>query len=189
MLRDGRTATLRRLTEADFPSAYELHLAEVASGEGQIRTAAEKFATLEEFAEKLRPWVSGEHSGWHGLLLVAVLSGRVVGEGRVRRHPYRRIRHNGTISVGVHLEYQGQGVGRALMNAMIEWSREHSFADAARREGGVTRLDLAVFAENTRAIALYHSLGFTTIGRRTGYIRMEDGRMVDDFEMELSLGE
>ena len=50
---------------------------------------------------------------------------------------------------------------RPVMESMIGWARERSFVNPSTRAGGVTRLELCVFADNHRAITLYESLGFT----------------------------
>lgn len=185
--KDGREITIRRVREADFESARETTAALLAAGVGQIRSPDEMPPSAEEFRESMLPWISGDHAGYKGLYVVALLGARVVGSGRVRRPAFKRLRHNGNLGLGVHPMFHGLGIGRALMTAMIDWARNHSFVHPERRSGGLTRLDLYVFADNHRAIRLYESLGFTRIGVRHGYIRKEDGSVLDDFLMELLL--
>lgn len=64
-------------------------------------------------------------------------------------------------NVAVAPEYRGYGIGRALMEGLIQfcWSR------------GVTRATLEVRRSNTVAQSLYTSLGFTVAGVRKGYYR------------------
>jgi ribosomal-protein-alanine N-acetyltransferase len=62
-------------------------------------------------------------------------------------------------SVAVKLVERRSGVGRALCESVIGWSREQ----------GATEIDLEVRASSSAAIALYGALGFTPNGRRTGY--------------------
>lgn len=50
---------------------------------------------------------------------------------------------------------QGQGIGRLLMDAAVEWAREQS----------VSSLELGVFEFNEAAIAFYQHLGFQTTKR------------------------
>jgi [ribosomal protein S18]-alanine N-acetyltransferase len=57
------------------------------------------------------------------------------------------------------------GAGRCLLDAAI----------AAISEAGARRLFLEVAVDNTAAIALYLSFGFTEEGRRKGYYRTADG--------------
>ncbi len=84
-----------------------------------------------------------------------------------------RRRHVMMLGLSVAPEAQGQGVGRALMGAMLDY---------ADRWGHVLRLELQVYADNHRAIALYESMGFRHEGRHVGYA-LRDGRYVDSLSM------
>ncbi len=70
------------------------------------------------------------------------------------------------LTVCVHPEHQGQGLGRMMMNMMIH---------KARRAGAETIL-LEVRPSNHRAIGLYHSLGFNEVGLRPAYYPAREGR-------------
>jgi putative acetyltransferase len=69
--------------------------------------------------------------------------------------------------------WQGKGVGRALVGTMVD------FAD---RWLPVTRLELTVFTDNERAIALYRSFGFEVEGTHRDYA-LRDGRHADVLAM------
>ncbi|GAP35927.1 GNAT family N-acetyltransferase [Piscinibacter sakaiensis] len=108
------------------------------------------------------------------LLLVAELDGRV--EGSAGLHPdgpNPRRRHAMYLGISVHPEAQGRGVGSALMAALCE---------LADRWLGLRRLELTVFVDNARAIALYERFGFVTEGRLRGYA-LRDGRYEDVLTM------
>jgi L-phenylalanine/L-methionine N-acetyltransferase len=84
--------------------------------------------------------------------LVAVYEGKIIGSAGIG--PVREgkcYQHVGYLGLGVHEAYQGAGVGRKLMQALI---------DIGDRWANYPRLDLMVFSDNPRAIALYESLGF-----------------------------
>ncbi|MBV8785670.1 MAG: ribosomal protein S18-alanine N-acetyltransferase [Mycobacterium sp.] len=72
-----------------------------------------------------------------------------------RRPPFEYEVH----TIGVDPAYQGQGIGRRLLNGLLD------FAD-----GGAVYLE--VRTDNEAAIALYHSVGFTQIGLRRRYYRV-----------------
>jgi ribosomal-protein-alanine N-acetyltransferase len=63
------------------------------------------------------------------------------------------------LSLGVSKELQRRGIGRRLVAAL---------ADAASR-AGARRLFLEVGQHNGAALALYRGLGFSEVGRRSGY--------------------
>lgn len=105
--------------------------------------------------------------------LVAEIDGRVVGNlGLTPEAPDRR-KHVASIGMAVHDDFQGQGVGTALMEAMIE---------LAERWMGITRIELTVFTDNATAIALYKKCGFEIEGRAPRYA-FRNGEYVDAYFM------
>ena len=88
--------------------------------------------------------------------LVAVVDDRVIGMLGVETFPNRpRRRHVGRIGITVHDEWQGKGVGKALMAAAV---------DLADNWLNLTRLELEVYADNAAAIHLYERFGFVYEG-------------------------
>jgi putative acetyltransferase len=106
--------------------------------------------------------------------LVASVEGEVVGHLNLRTSPRSpRRKHAGSIGMGVHDEWQGKGVGTALVEALI---------DLADRWLNLTRLELSVWTDNEPAIRLYRKFGFETEGTLRGY-GFRDGRFVDVYYM------
>jgi putative acetyltransferase len=101
-------------------------------------------------------------------VFVAELDGRVVGQAGLHVRE-GKLRHSAWVGLAVHDGFSGRGIGRALMEKLI---------DLADRWLGLTRVDLVVVANNTRAIGLYEKLGFVLEGtqRKASYF---DGRYWD----------
>jgi phosphinothricin acetyltransferase len=59
-------------------------------------------------------------------------------------------------SVYVHPGARGRGVGRALLQALIE----------STEKAGIWTIQSGIFPENTASLALHHACGFRTIGTR-----------------------
>jgi RimJ/RimL family protein N-acetyltransferase len=89
--------------------------------------------------------------------------GRVVGNAAVQE------RNPGVLYLGMAIlsEARGQGGGRALLQAIIE----HAQATRAHK------LELEVWLDNARAIALYASAGFEVEGLRRAHYRRRDGSL------------
>jgi putative acetyltransferase len=104
--------------------------------------------------------------------LVAEIEGQVVGNTGLRRDEHNRS-HVGHIGMMVHTDYQGMGVGSALMEAAI---------DLAENWLGLTRLQLEVYTDNARAIGLYEKYGFEREGLYRAYA-YRDGQYVDTLVM------
>jgi putative acetyltransferase len=106
--------------------------------------------------------------------LCACIDDRVVGSLALfvgGRSPRRR--HSGEIGMAVHDAWHGRGVGSSLLRAAIE---------LADRWLALRRLELAVFADNTRAIRLYENHGFEIEGTYRQYA-FRDGEYVDAHAM------
>ena len=116
-------------------------------------------------------------TGQGGVHLVAVdPSGQVVGWCDIARHQREGFRHSGELGMGLLPAQRRKGLGGRLLRAAL---------DAARARG-VERVELGVFASNTRAIALYERLGFEREGLRRKWRKL-DGRYDDDVVMAVLL--
>ena len=112
-------------------------------------------------------------SNVHELFIVAECGGKVVGNaGLTAVHGARR-RHVVGLGMSVAHEVQGQGVGSALMHALLDW---------ADKWAHVLRIELTVFTDNTRAIALYKKFGFEVEGTHRAYA-LRDGAYADVLAM------
>lgn len=84
-----------------------------------------------------------------------------------------RARHSASLGIMVHREYQGKGIGKALLSKVI---------DLADNWLMLVRLELGVFTDNEKAIGLYKSLGFEIEGtKRCAIIR--NGKYTDEYIM------
>jgi L-phenylalanine/L-methionine N-acetyltransferase len=107
------------------------------------------------------------------LVLVACVDGRVVGNVGLFVQDRPRRRHAAELGMAVHDEWQGRGVGSALIEAAIE---------LADRWLNLARIELTVYTDNAHAIQLYEKFGFTIEGtlRRFAF---RDGYFVDAHAM------
>lgn len=84
-----------------------------------------------------------------------------------------RLRHSASIGLMVHADYQDQGVGTALMKAVL---------DIADNWLMLTRVELTVFVDNARAIHLYEKMGFVKEGRKVK-AAIRGGEYADEYLM------
>lgn len=111
-------------------------------------------------------------SSSHFRLLVAEIDGQVVGSAGLEIFEGRRS-HVGAIGMGVDERYHGQGVGRALMAALV---------DLADNWYGLSRIELEVFTDNIAAVHLYKRFGFEIEGTLRGLLYRE-GAYPDAYAM------
>jgi RimJ/RimL family protein N-acetyltransferase len=113
-----------------------------------------------------------QQPGW-GRCWIVEADALVVGALVLRGSSLPTGMHRATLAMGLEVPYRGRGLGRALLQAALDW------ADG-RPE--LAWIDLRVFAHNAPGLHLYHQFGFTEIGRVPDFIRVE-GQIIDDVVM------
>jgi putative acetyltransferase len=83
------------------------------------------------------------------------------------------------LTVAVHPDWQGKGLGSLLFKALIEAARE--------LVPRITRIELMAREGNADAIRLYQRLGFKIEGRFAGRVHLPDGTIEDDIAMAMLL--
>jgi len=81
------------------------------------------------------------------------------------------------LGMAVRDGHRGEGVGSALLDACIDWSRDHH----------AHKVTLSVFPHNERAIALYEKFGFRPEGRLVRHWRRRNRELWDVIPMGLDL--
>lgn len=113
-------------------------------------------------------------AGWRSLVAcVGGPDGEVVGNLGVGVNQNPRRRHVASLGMVVHDDWQGQGIGTALMEAAM---------DLADNWLQVTRIELEVYTDNGPALALYHRFGLEVEGTRIASV-FRDGHYVDTHVM------
>ena len=113
----------------------------------------------------------------NGIMYVAEANGEIAGQLHYTGGGRNRTRHTGEFGVTVQKKYWGQGIGRALMEAMIEWATTSKYCE---------KIDLRVRDDNHKAIALYRKLGFKVEGLRKRDMKI-NGEFVDCLFMGLEI--
>jgi L-amino acid N-acyltransferase YncA len=134
---------IRPATDADWPSILPFFTAIVDAGE----TYAYPSGLSSDEGKAL--WLGQHH------VVVAEEDGRVLGSATMGPNRPGRGSHVGTASFMVDETARGRGVGRALGEHVLVWSREAGFRAVQFN---------AVVETNTGAVRLWRSLGFRIIG-------------------------
>lgn len=132
---------LRKMRSSDLPGVIAIEKANY-----QFPWSEDIFKDC--FKANYSCWVCEESDNILGYCILAM----AVGEAHV-------------LNICVAPAEQGQGIGRKMMENLIEMSR-----------GRAETLFLEVRPSNTVAIALYEAMGFNEIGIRKGYYPAKNGR-------------
>jgi len=159
---------IRPTTPADAPAILALHIAAASRGGGLAREPDEMDLAGVEGA-LAKPFING-------VALTAWIDGALAGEIHASRLGPRQFDNSLTdLTVAVHPDFQGRGVGAALFEAL--------FDRAVALSPKVDRVELFCREGNAHAVRLYQRLGFGIEGRLVRRVRLADGTVVDDLLM------
>ena len=136
--------------------------------ENMLGVPSERVSRSEEFIQHL-------DANEHQFVAAAAADGveKVIGTAGLRVSANPRLSHSASIGIMVHRDYQGMGVGTRLMETLL---------DMADNWLMLVRVELGVYTDNAKAIALYKKMGFEEEGvKRKAAIR--NGRYVDEMIM------
>lgn len=152
---------LRSLTVGDWPAVEAIYAAGIATGNATFETAPPSWEDFD--AGKL-----AEHR------LVAEFDGQVVGWAAVVSVSDRCV-DAGVVGHSVYVDpsTRGQGVGRALLAALI----------ASTEAAGIWTIQSGIFPENVASLALHQRCGFRIVGVRER-VGQHHGRWRDVIHVE-----
>jgi len=126
--------------------------------------------------EKFATYIDAIHSNAKSGIFVAYEGEQIVGYLIVQNEKPQRIAHRAYLVIGIHSNWRGQGIGKALFTYVIAWAKQV----------GLHRLDLTVIAANEVAVHLYKKMGFEIEGVKRHSLFI-DNNYVDEYYMSLLL--
>lgn len=166
----GLAVRVRRATRGDIAAIEQLYLT-VSSTTGGLARQPDEISL-----EYIDGFITRSLSD--GEIVVAEVEGfdGVAGELHSYRNPLRLFSHVYTnLTVAVHPNVQGRGVGKALFTTLLD--------KVAREHPDIVRVELMTAERNQRAQRLYESVGFIREGRLDRAIRGTDGTPEADIPM------
>lgn len=109
--------------------------------------------------ERKKSGIEYDLDGHPGDMLIAEVEGRVVGYACTRLYRLHSIGHVANLAVSP--EFQGKGVGKALMCAALEHFKKH----------GMVYARIETLEQNYKGKRFYPSLGFKEVGRQIFYFK------------------
>jgi ribosomal protein S18 acetylase RimI-like enzyme len=134
-------------------------------------------SVIEEFketSEQLRSWIQKILENEREQLIVAEINREVVGLIVFRSNSTKRLSHTGSFTAMVRKEYRNQGIGKLLIEALLNWAEQNPL---------IEKVSLGVLSTNQRAIELYKSMGFIEEGRKIKEVKFNQDVYVDDILM------
>lgn len=146
----------RIIREARIDDAKNLlaYLQQVGSESDNLTFDAKGLPFTEE---QERQYLDSRMCSHNNITLLALEGERIIGSLGIDTPSSGRLSHRGEMGISVLKECWGQGVGSALLEAMLSWIHNHPT--------GLRKIDLTVREDNERAIALYKKFGFQEEGK------------------------
>lgn len=168
--RNGQEIELRNAVPSD--AAVLTDYLRITAGETPflIREPDEGIPSDTEEREFLQRRLDAERE----LLLLAFVNGQHAGNCALMQvGAYKRYAHRCEIAIALYQAYCGMGIGRIMLEAVLETAKETGYEQA----------ELEVMADNRNALALYRSLGFQSCGTVPHCVKYSDGIYGEAFRM------
>jgi phosphinothricin acetyltransferase len=140
----NREITIRSMQPDDWNEVKSIYLEGIATGNATFETSAPSFADWDKAHLPFARLVARKNDTIVGWAALSAVSSRCVYGGVA------------DLSVYVAAASRGAGVGRKLLNALI---------DEAERNG-IWTLQAGIFPENPASLAIHRACGFREVGQR-----------------------
>lgn len=172
ILKDGREVIIRAAEETDAENFTHQVTSVLKEAQYTVSTYPED---KDDFTvDKERQWIRKYIESDGSLLIAAEIEGCIIGSADLHSGERKRIQHIAVFGITVLKEFRDLGVGRALIETLIEWASKHPV---------IEKIGLAVFSNNDRAINLYKKLGFVEEGRKIKEIKVGPDNYADSILM------
>lgn len=136
--------TIRAMTAGDADPVLAIYQAGIDTGNATFETRAPEWPVWDKHHLADHRYVAVDGDRVVGWVALSGVSDRCVYAGVAE------------LSVYIHPDAQGRGVGRALLAELID----------STERAGVWTLQTGIFPENTASVALHRRAGFRLVGRR-----------------------
>ena len=173
-LKDSRTCVIRNGTEQDAEAVLSNFIK--THGETDFLTTYPEETSIT--LEQERAYLTKRTESDREVELVAEVDGVIAGTAGVDlMRSAEKTRHRAKFGISIERAWWGLGIGRALTEACIECAKA----------AGYLQMELDVVADNTRALALYRSIGFVEYGRNPKAFRSRISGWQENVLMRLEL--
>lgn len=152
IMKNGKECTIRNGVAEDGEAMYEHYVSTHSETDYLLSYPEEHAYNIEGESNFLKKEAESDNE----VMLLAFVDGKIVGSSGITSLGNKyKIRHRADFGITVCKEYWGLGIGRVLMNSCVECAKN----------AGYEQLELEVVADNSKAIAMYKSIGFIELGR------------------------
>jgi RimJ/RimL family protein N-acetyltransferase len=170
LTKDNREFIIRRPGEDDAARIINYSKILFASTDQVLTTLEEYTITV----DNEKTWINNFNQNSNSLILIAELNNQITGLLFFISNTKKKNSHTGEFGVSVHPGFQGLGIGRFLIQTLLDWAKDNS---------NIEKVYLNVFDTNENAVKLYKDLGFVEEGRHIKAIKQLTGKYSDVLQM------
>ncbi|MFJ9462793.1 GNAT family N-acetyltransferase [Viridibacillus arvi] len=150
-LKNGNEVTIKEATKNDAQQMINFY--NVVGGETDFLSFGKN--EFNRDVEEYKKFIDSTSLEQNSIILIATLKAEIIGIASINSSQKDRTKHVGTLGIVVSEQLVGQGLGRKLMEELINW---------ATSNGVTKKISLVTREDNTFAIELYEKLGFEKEG-------------------------
>lgn len=162
VMKSGKPFQIRTAKPKDAAAILD-HTRKVTLNTDFLLTTAEEMSYVP--LKKEKEWIKSILYHPTELAILAEIDEGIIGFLDFHGGNRQRTVHQGEFGMSVDENFRGEGIGRALVSAMIDWATAHPLLE---------KINLEVFHNNIPAINLYKSFGFEEEGRRKKQVKIEN---------------
>ncbi len=162
----GQPIVIRTAWPEDAERVVAFVKAVAAEAPYLLTTEAEVVTT----SERQKQWLQQIMNDPGKLAIVAEQEGDIIGFLDFHNGNKQRTKHQGSFGMSVKKDFRDQGIGTALLAALLDWAKENPL---------IEKVCLEVVADNTNAIRLYQKFGFVEEGVKKKAAKIDDGTYWD----------
>ncbi|MGE7770614.1 N-acetyltransferase family protein [Viridibacillus arvi] len=150
-LKNGNEVTVKEATKNDAQQMINFY--NVVGGETDFLSFGKN--EFNRDVEEYKKFIDSTSLEQNSIILIATLKDEIIGIASINSSQKERMKHVGTLGIVVSEQLVGQGLGRKLMEELINW---------ATSNGVTKKISLVTREDNVFAIELYEKLGFEKEG-------------------------
>ncbi|HDR7890305.1 GNAT family N-acetyltransferase [Bacillus toyonensis] len=161
--KDGQTVIIREAKEQDAERMLNAASKALINAPYMLSTVeGVKKMSVDAIQKTLKAY----HENPNYVQFIAEVDGKLVGAIDFKNGNKEKISHQGAFAMTILPEYRNYGIGRALLETLINWAKNNS---------KIEKVCLEVMEDNLGAIQLYKNLGFFEEGKKAKGVKLDDG--------------
>ncbi|KAA0955986.1 GNAT family N-acetyltransferase [Sporosarcina sp. ANT_H38] len=149
---DGNEVIIKEATKEDAQHMIDFY--NVVGGETDFLSFGKDEFNHE--VEAYKEFLESTRLEQNSVILLAIIDDKIISIASINSSQKIRIKHVGTLGIVISEQFTGQGLGRRMMEQLIQW---------ATSNGVTNKISLVTRADNSAAIELYEKLGFEKEGQ------------------------